>query len=190
MIFFEIIRENLTTLGVGLSQPSIHLLFQIGRIRIVFVLLVNFFSFTLYALYEANDFAEYINSIFTSSILLFALLVASNCIWNTEHFHRLLNNIERTIKTSKRRDFNKICVILASKSIMKCLNFIGIVKNKSKAIYIGADEKLKFWGKILDLCIVKITPVCIHLPSFVVSTFKYFSTSLGNEAFKLPFNQW
>lgn len=102
MIVFKTVRENLTTLGSELYQPGRHLRYQLGRMKFLIVQFLNFVSFILYAFYGANDFPEYINTIFLSSIQLFAFLSAFNCIWNAENMHKLLNKIEETIIESKR----------------------------------------------------------------------------------------
>lgn len=69
-------------------------------------------------------------------------------------------------------------------------HFVGTVNAISKTIYTGTDKKLQHVSKIMDFVIIKVTPICVTVPMFVVSMVKYFTTDLGGEAFDLPFHQW
>lgn len=103
MIVFESVRENISVLGIFLQQPNRHLLSNLGRIKVPILNLLNFISFTIYAFHGADDFLEYINTIFLASIQFLEFLAVSYCVLNTKKIWNLLDNIEQTINTSKMK---------------------------------------------------------------------------------------
>lgn len=57
-------------------------------------------------------------------------------------------------------------------------------------IYQPSCHMLQSWSKMMEFDIIKMTPICINLPTFVVSMIKYFTTDLGEEAFDMAVHQW
>lgn len=101
MIVFKRIHENFAALGIGIHQPGHHILSQHGGMKILILLILNFFSYILYAVDGADDFLELISTIFLASINLLAFLTLLNSIWDANRIYKLLNNIDETIQTSK-----------------------------------------------------------------------------------------
>lgn len=191
MILFKTIRENFSTLGIGIFHPACPVLLQLERIKVLIALFLNFLSVILYVFYGASDFLEVVSTIFLASIQLLSFLSVFNFIWDAKRIYNLLNNIEETIEPSKKR----VPVFAVNGCFVLCKhinwwNFIGMVNATSKAIYNEADKKLQVWSKFMDLIIVKMTPIGVNIPTFVISLFKYLTTDLGDESFDMALHQW
>lgn len=70
------------------------------------------------------------------------------------------------------------------------LNVIGFKYLESKAIYEKVNEKVEKWTKILYFVLTVITLPGVMLPNCLTSCFLYFTTDLGNEAFRTSFPIW
>lgn len=66
----------------------------------------------------------------------------------------------------------------------------GLGNPISKTHYEKVNEKIEKLSGKLYFALVKISLPAFVLPDFIVSFFLYFSTDLGNQAFKLPFPTW
>lgn len=60
---------------------------------------------------------------------------------------------------------------------------------KSKEIYDQTNRQIEKWSEFAKNSIIVI-PLCIIVPQFTISYFKYFTTNLGNEAFQLVVPMW
>lgn len=98
MILFARVRENLTTLGIAMYQPGLHISSQLGEMKFLILIFFNFWSYIIYAFHEAYDFMDLVNTVFA----LLAFFSVFNFTWNAKHIYELLNNIEETIKARKR----------------------------------------------------------------------------------------
>lgn len=69
---------------------------------------------------------------------------------------------------------------------------LGLVSHPaSKRIYTKPDQQIEKVYGILQLVIVKVTPLCTVVPKLMTSFIVYFTTDLGGEAFELPIpGQW
>lgn len=65
--------------------------------------------------------------------------------------------------------------------------FKGLANPISKAIYIKTFKSNAKWIKILDILLMKITPICNTFPVFIVSFFVFATTNAGRDAFVLPY---
>ncbi|XP_055297011.1 putative odorant receptor 71a [Sitodiplosis mosellana] len=61
---------------------------------------------------------------------------------------------------------------------------------KSAAIYANVNEKVETWTEITYFALVKLSIPGIMLPKFIISFYLYFSTTLGEDTFSLPFPMW
>lgn len=52
------------------------------------------------------------------------------------------------------------------------------------------DQNAQQWIEILNIALVKATPICVMFPQFIISFYVYFTTNLGNDAFEMPFPVW
>lgn len=68
---------------------------------------------------------------------------------------------------------------------------LGLVQPAAKRFYTKPDQQFEKLNGILQLVIVKMTPICVVVPKFITSCLMYFVTDLGSEAFELPVTaQW
>ena len=67
------------------------------------------------------------------------------------------------------------------------ISFKGLMNPKSKTIYIKINDLNAKLIEILNVILVKVTPICDELPMFIVSFFIYTTSDAGRDAFMLPF---
>lgn len=68
--------------------------------------------------------------------------------------------------------------------------FAGSENAKSKPMYDETNRQVEKWCEIGYFAMVKLTPLLLILPTFIVSVFVYLTTDLANEALVLPFLLW
>lgn len=70
------------------------------------------------------------------------------------------------------------------------LYIAALINPFSKTKYGVINHKIEKWYKIIDIVTVKVSPPTIFLPKLIIGYFNYFTTDLGNAAFKLPNPMW
>lgn len=70
------------------------------------------------------------------------------------------------------------------------MRVIGLSNPVSKTIHNATNQQVEKHLKLLDIVLVKISPICVTLPMFIVSFLAYFITDMGADAFNLPFHMW
>lgn len=68
-------------------------------------------------------------------------------------------------------------------------SFAGFIKPTSKIIYVETNQRVCKLLKILNIILVKITPIGVTLTT-IVSLLTYLSTDLGVDSLKLPLPMW
>lgn len=66
----------------------------------------------------------------------------------------------------------------------------GSKRLASKAMYDETNRQIEKWTEIIDVAVVKVTPVCGIAPKIILCYFLYFTTELGNDAFELSLAIW
>lgn len=67
----------------------------------------------------------------------------------------------------------------------------GLISNaESQALYIETGQRTQKWMKAVHFICVIMGPALYALPPLIASYFIYFTTDMGDEAFKLPTPMW
>lgn len=123
MIVFKTVREHFTMLGAGLYQPDRHFLFNFARIKVLLLILLNFISYALYAFSGADNFLEYINTVFLASVNVLVSSIVSYCIWKTE-ISISFSTISKSLLTQVREESH---LISGEARQTKFIDFVGVV---------------------------------------------------------------
>lgn len=182
-------------MGIVLYHPERKFLYIFGKLIFLLPMIINLISLGLYLFDGADTFEEYINTIFFLSLQFICFLAVTYCMWNTNKVFKILNDFENIIGTSKKlkqSKSNQFFVCYHDSWIRQSIffSFVGIVNIFSKTIYDGTEKKLPICFKIFNIGAIKAMPICIMMPTFIVSYFKYFTTDLGKDAFALPAQLW
>lgn len=59
-----------------------------------------------------------------------------------------------------------------------------------KITYDEVNRRIEKYSEIAYIVMVKVSPVLLVLPKFVVAMFVYYTTDEGDEALELPFPLW
>lgn len=76
--------------------------------------------------------------------------------------------------------------------ITQCSLFvrIGLEYSESRAMYNHTHKNMKKWIRIMDFAFFMVTPVVCISPTMIMSFITYFTTDLGESAFKLAIPMW
>lgn len=99
---FDKARTKLNMIGVVLYHPKQKYLFYSGKMKTLVPMIFGFISLAIYLFDGANNFKEYINTIFFLSVQSTCILAVTHCIWNSNSIYGLLADFENTIDSSKK----------------------------------------------------------------------------------------
>lgn len=107
----------------------------------------------------------------------------------SDHFWTKIT-IERGFFNEKKHDLRYH--FLCTRMLMSQIRFISfnVGLDKSKSHYESVNKKIEKISSLLYFSLVKVSTIAFVMPDFIVSFALYFSTDLGNQAFKLPFSSW
>lgn len=70
------------------------------------------------------------------------------------------------------------------------LNKLILELENSLPKYEETNKQTEKWSKIIYFGLVKVTPICWMLPTFIISCRNYVTTDLGNDALEMPLPIW
>lgn len=179
MKFFKKIQNKFTMLGI---KPQQKYALNAQSLSILIVFGLGIISTSVYVCNGEKRFDVYVACSYECSVISVGFLGIANCIWNTSKLYRLLNCLENIINESETKSIFQIHYFSSNIWI-----FTGLVHRTTKSIFHETDEKLRNWFDILDFIAVNVMSVCLTLPMFIVSFYRYSTTDLANDAFQLPF---
>lgn len=181
---FASIRHYFAIVGITASK---HYEFYMKTTMVFVMYSMNLTINCVYLFRDANDFEEIVNLIYVISTHLVGIMTFTTIIWTMENMFTFLDKLEKLISNSKLNNSNST-LFFSYFSFIFCI--IGFKNSISKTIYMDTDRKMQKKIEILSLIFMKVSPACLMLPQFLISFFNYFFTSLGNDAFEMPYPVW
>lgn len=186
MKLFDDIKNRIALIGIKSLQSTRKQLFNVTTILILITHIIDLILYIVYIFRVADNFALYVDVIFRIVSLIACMIFFAVLAWNIIELYRLIYNLENIIKKSEFQ----MMTINAFLLIYALLFIEGLVHSVSEKIYTKTDNETQKRIEILEFAMIKVTPILIILPKFIISFYTYFTTDLREDAFELPIPKW
>lgn len=190
MKIFETIENHFANIGLTASPSMQSLRFNTKNLIILTLLGVFVLSLCAYLVLTANDFADYITSLYGCSTVISFFSAFANFILQIPNRNEFIVNFKTIIDKSK---WNNRWWLFGYHFIFDSPNHsivLGLQNPKSKSIYDKNDENVQKLLRFLNVVVVIVSPIALTAPIYIASFIKYHFTDLGNDAFVFPFPMW
>lgn len=182
MIVFQSLQKSMLVLGIKRPLPGQKNLFNWLNI-LPFISLVRYAIFAFPIAETFNEYAEILHAVLTSCCVATNLLIF---ILKMQNIFELIDDFQSTIQQRKFANIFSMNVLLYHFTTI----FADQTNPTSKKMYDKANAKIEKYTKIFYFVGIKVSWPGLILPNVIISYFKYFTTDLGSESFKLPFVEW
>lgn len=193
MKIFDILRNDFATVGIKLPQSlDKYSSFNAKNLINFLFLNLNIFSVFIHIFYDGHTFNDFVDSVYRCIGVVVTAVALMSFVQQTPALFQLIDNLDRAVDKSKFNiwivQFWLNFVTFLFKHV--CLPILGLMNPISTLIYKQTDRKMQKWHHILNILMVKVTPVFANMPKCIVSFYTYFTTDLGRDAFELPCPAW
>lgn len=186
MEFFSIIRKHFGMCGIQSSRksPKGHSI----NIKNSTVIIVSslYAALTAASLSEANGFDESTNIVFRSFSMFACIIVYGIIVWNSSKIFEFIESVDDTVRASKYWFRCK----KSSYLIFFIVRLQGLNYSESQVMYINTSQKMIKWIEILDITLLKVTPILCIAPALIVNFVAYYAADSEEAAFELPIPMW
>lgn len=187
MKIFQTLQEYIFVLGIRPLEPDQKYSFS-WRHLFGFVFLGRYAASAIPIAETFREYTDALYAVWTSALVLFNFVVI---LLKTGKFFKFIDNFEQTIEQRKSRLASHYLTFLVEPVTIRSNSIsTGQTNPTSKRIYDETNEKIEKFTKTIYFVYIRLTIPGVVLPTAIISYFNYFTTDMGNDAFRLPFPDW